>query len=71
MRILVAAANGELGVEHGCIVAATGKFDITLRVPDGELHPGLINAHDHLHRNHYGRLGAPPYRNAYDWGDDI
>ncbi|HST59646.1 MAG TPA: amidohydrolase family protein, partial [Longimicrobium sp.] len=31
----------------------------------------LINAHDHLHRNHYGRLGAPPYPNAYAWGRDI
>ncbi|HTD61677.1 MAG TPA: amidohydrolase family protein, partial [Gemmatimonadaceae bacterium] len=39
--------------------------------PDGELRPGLINAHDHLHRNHYGRLGCPPYANAYEWGEDI
>jgi cytosine/adenosine deaminase-related metal-dependent hydrolase len=33
--------------------------------------PGLINAHDHLHRNHYGRLGAGPYPNAYRWAEDI
>jgi hypothetical protein len=31
----------------------------------------LINAHDHLHRNHYGRLGHPPYEDAYEWGRDI
>lgn len=71
MRLLVEAANAALGVEDGRIDSPFGHFDVVLRVPDGELHPGLINAHDHLHRNHYGRLGFPPYRNAYEWGDDI
>jgi len=37
----------------------------------GEVRPGLINAHDHLFRNHFPRLGTPPYRNAYDWGRDL
>ena len=27
--------------------------------------------HDHLHRNHYGRLGCGPYPNAYRWAEDI
>lgn len=71
MRLLVEAANTSLGVADGRIVRPTGRFDATFRVPDGELRPGLINAHDHLHRNHYGRLGAPPYANAYEWGHDI
>ncbi|HEY7898024.1 MAG TPA: amidohydrolase family protein [Gemmatimonadaceae bacterium] len=71
MRFLVEAANTVLGVEDGRIVSPFGHFDVVLRVSDGELRPGLINAHDHLHRNHYGRLGFPPYRNAYEWGDDI
>jgi cytosine/adenosine deaminase-related metal-dependent hydrolase len=71
VRFLVEAANAALGVEDGRIVSPLGHFDVTLRVTDGDLHPGLINAHDHLHRNHYGRLGFPPYRNAYEWGDDI
>jgi len=71
MRLLVEAGDGALGVEHGRIVAPVGNFDVTLRVPDGSLRPGLVNAHDHLHRNHYGRLGAPPYVNAYAWGRDI
>jgi cytosine/adenosine deaminase-related metal-dependent hydrolase len=71
MRLLVEAANTALGVEDGRIVSPLGHFDVVLRVRDGELHPGLINSHDHLHRNHYGRLGFPPYRNAYEWGDDI
>jgi cytosine/adenosine deaminase-related metal-dependent hydrolase len=71
MRIRIEAANLSLGLEDGVIVPPGGRFDATIRIPDGELRPGLINAHDHLHRNHYGRLGAPPYANAYEWGRDI
>ncbi|HEV7587869.1 MAG TPA: amidohydrolase family protein [Longimicrobium sp.] len=71
MRVRIEAANLTLGVEDGVIVPPDGRFDTTIRIPDGELRPGLINAHDHLHRNHYGRLGAPPYANAYEWGRDI
>ena len=71
MRLLVEAGDGAVGVEDGRIVAPTGRFDVMLHVPHGELRPGLVNAHDHLHRNHYGRLGAPPYANAYEWGRDI
>jgi cytosine/adenosine deaminase-related metal-dependent hydrolase len=33
--------------------------------------PGLINAHDHLHLDLFPRLGSPPYRNSYEWLDDI
>lgn len=71
MRILVEARNAAIGIEGGVIVAPDGNFDATVRVTDGELRPGLVNAHDHLHRNHYGRLGTPPYRDAYEWGRDI
>src|SRR5690349_4150588 len=71
MRLRIEAANLSLGVEDGIIVPPDGRFDATIRIPDGELSPGLINPHDHLHRNHYGRLGAPPYANAYEWGKDI
>ncbi len=71
MRLLVEAGDGAVFIEDGRIVAPTGRFDVTLHVPDGLLRPGLVNAHDHLHRNHYGRLGAPPYGNAYEWGSDI
>ena len=70
MRLLIEASNASVGVEEGRIVEPHGKFDRVVRSP-GELRPGLINAHDHLHRNHYGRLGAPPYRNARDWAADI
>lgn len=34
--------------------------------------PGLINAHDHLELNHYGRLkGRERYENASEWFDDM
>ena len=34
--------------------------------------PGLINAHDHLELNHYGRLKCRPvYSNASQWIDDM
>lgn len=71
MKIRIEASNLTLGVQDGIIVPPDGRFDATIRIPGGELRPGLINAHDHLHRNHYGRLGAPPYANAYEWGRDI
>ena len=71
MRILIQARNRTLGVEAGRIVAADGGFDLALAFPEAEVIPGLINAHDHLHRNHYGRLGRPTYPNAYAWAADI
>ncbi|HLY05359.1 MAG TPA: hypothetical protein VKR31_06400 [Rhizomicrobium sp.] len=70
MRLLIEASNKTVAIENGIIVEPSGKFDCTVRAA-GEVRPGLINAHDHLHRNHYGRLGAPPYRNARDWAADI
>jgi cytosine/adenosine deaminase-related metal-dependent hydrolase len=34
--------------------------------------PGLVNAHDHLELNHYGRLkGRDRYLNASEWIDDL
>jgi cytosine/adenosine deaminase-related metal-dependent hydrolase len=75
VRLLIRGANAAIGVENGVIVAAEPPFDGQIVVLDAELRPGLINAHDHLHRNHYGRLGRAPgeprYANAYEWGDDI
>lgn len=71
MRLLIRARNRSVAVEAGRIVPAAGGFDLVLDFPEAEVSPGLINAHDHLHRNHYGRLGRPLYANAYDWAADI
>jgi cytosine/adenosine deaminase-related metal-dependent hydrolase len=71
MRLLIVARNRSVAVEDGVIVEPDGRFDLTLEFNSAEIRPGLINAHDHLHRNHYGQLGRPPYPNAYAWADDI
>lgn len=71
MRMLINARNRSVAIEGATIVAAEGRYDIVVDCPDADVRPGLINAHEHLHRNHYGRLGAGPYANAYSWAEDI
>ena len=71
MRLLLNARNRSVAIENGRIAAPGGRFDLEIDVPDADVRPGLINAHDHLHRNHYGRLGEPPYRNASQWAEHI
>jgi cytosine/adenosine deaminase-related metal-dependent hydrolase len=71
MRLRIEAGNACVCIADGVIVAEAGEPCMTVRLPEGHIRPGLINAHDHLHRNHYGRLGSPPYANAYDWARDI
>lgn len=71
MRLLLVTRTRAIGVEGGRIVAPEGRFDLTLDLGAAELRPGLVNAHEHLHRNHYGRLGRPPYANARAWAHDI
>jgi cytosine/adenosine deaminase-related metal-dependent hydrolase len=46
--------------------------DHIIDLDDDFVLPGLINAHDHLELNHYGRLkGRPVYGNACQWIDDM
>ena len=71
MRLLIRARNRTVAVDGDRIVAPDGGFDLVLDLPRAEIAPGLINAHEHLHRNHYGRLGRPLYANAYAWAADI
>jgi hypothetical protein len=71
MRLLIIDDHGRVAIEDGLIVAPGGSSDATLDCRGARVRPGLINAHDHLHRNHYGRLGTPPYANAYRWAEDI
>ena len=40
VRLLVEAGNASVGVEDGILVPPDGRFDLTLRVPDGRLRPG-------------------------------
>jgi cytosine/adenosine deaminase-related metal-dependent hydrolase len=60
-----------VGVDGGRLVDPDGRVDLTVDAGTAVLHAGLINAHDHLQRNHYGRLGTPPYPDAYTWGRHI
>jgi cytosine/adenosine deaminase-related metal-dependent hydrolase len=71
MRLLIRARNREVAIEGDRIVEPGGGFDLVLTFPEADVAPGLINAHDHLHRNHYDRLGRPPYASAYAWAADI
>lgn len=71
MSILIEADNATVAVSRGHVVEPPGKFSARIRIPGGEVRPGLINGHDHLHRNHYGRLGSPPYANAVQWAMQV
>ncbi len=46
--------------------------DLVMDLAGAFVVPGLINAHDHLELNHYGRLKKRDrYENATDWIDDL
>lgn len=48
------------------------RGDTVVDVDGGFVLPGLINAHDHLELNHYGRLKfRERYENASEWSDDM
>lgn len=69
--MLINARNRSIAIDGDRIVSEGGHYDIVLDCPEADIRPGLINAHDHLHRNHYGRLGRPTYPNAYRWAEDV
>ena len=71
MRMLVHARNATIACDGSRLCAPEGRFDVVLDCREADVRPGLINSHEHLHRNHYGRLGKPPYRNAAQWARDI
>lgn len=71
MRLQIRAGRRTVAIEDDVIIESNGPFDLSISANDAEPWPGLINAHDHLHRNHYPRLGSPPYPDAYAWGRDI
>ena len=71
MRFRLEAENASRDVEGGRLSAPEGEVDLTLDLGDATLMPGLVNAHDHLHRNHLPRIGEPPYTSAAVWGADL
>jgi cytosine/adenosine deaminase-related metal-dependent hydrolase len=71
MRFRLEAGNATWNVAGGKLSAPEGKADLTVDLGDATLMPGLVNAHDHLHRNHLPRIGEPPYTSAALWGADL
>ena len=71
MRFRLEAGNATLDVADGRLSAPDGEAVLTLDLGDAVLMPGLVNAHDHLHRNHLPRIGEPPYASAAVWGADL
>ena len=54
------------------IGGAPRRGDVVFDAAGAVVLPGLINAHDHLELNHYGRLkGRERYDNATEWIDDL
>ncbi len=72
MRIRLVSRARTLEVEDGLVAPpADGAPDVALDLDGATIRPGLVNAHDHLHRNHLPRIGAPPYADAARWGTDL
>ena len=71
MRLRLVTRAGALEVDGGRITPDGGAPDLTIDLDGATLSPGLVNAHDHLHRNHLPRLGEPPYADATTWGRDL
>jgi cytosine/adenosine deaminase-related metal-dependent hydrolase len=71
VRLRLVTRAGALDVEDGRVAEAGTIADVSIDLDGATLRPGLVNAHDHLHRNHLPRLGEPPYADAATWGRDL
>jgi cytosine/adenosine deaminase-related metal-dependent hydrolase len=71
MKLRLVAGGKAADVDGGLLAPRGVRPDMVLHLGGAELLPGLVNAHDHLHRNHLPRLGRFRYPNVYAWGDDL
>ena len=73
----VAAENGDAdAIRFGSRVLAIGerpkRGDVVVDLDGAMVLPGLVNAHDHLELNHYGRIKyRDRYANVAEWIDDM
>jgi cytosine/adenosine deaminase-related metal-dependent hydrolase len=56
---------------HIAEVGEATTADTVIDVEGRLVVPALVNAHDHLDFSVFPPLGRPPYRNVYDWADDV
>lgn len=62
----------DLAITQGRIVDRPDNHTRVVDLAGLALFPALINAHDHLELNHYGRLRYREcYANAHEWGEDV
>lgn len=71
MKLRLVTETRTIDIAGDRIVPRDGTADLVLDLGGAALLPGLVNAHDHLHRNHLPRLGDPPYASAAAWGADL
>jgi cytosine/adenosine deaminase-related metal-dependent hydrolase len=62
--------SSDIFSEIGDNIAAK-KSDQIFDLSGHYIYPGLINSHDHLEMNLYGKMGFPPYNNYIEWAKDI
>jgi cytosine/adenosine deaminase-related metal-dependent hydrolase len=72
----VHSADGASSIRFSSRVLGIGepphRGDVVVDARGGFVLPGLINAHDHLELNHYGRRKfRDRYRNVSEWVDDM
>lgn len=68
---LHAGDDRSVTIGNGRVIDSATHAAIEVDLGSGILIPGFINGHDHLHLNHYPRIGSPPYSTMYEWADDI
>ncbi|MFZ1084088.1 MAG: amidohydrolase family protein [Terracidiphilus sp.] len=73
IRATLVVQNGKIAAVLPCSEPPVGlvKSLRVISLKDHLIHPGLINAHDHLHFGLFPRLGRGPYPSWREWAGDI